>query len=141
MIFLVCGGRNHTPFRPFKEIHFLNRLKKAYDPYNKVTELWHGNARGADTEGEKWGFKQGLFICCWPADWGKHGKQAGFIRNELMCTKLSQTGDISLVIAFPGGNGTAHMVHICKKAGHNILQYTEGDELGELPSYDSLLPF
>ena len=47
-----------------------------------------------------------------PADWTKHGKAAGPIRNQKM---LDECPD--LVVAFPGGKGTADMVRRAMKAG------------------------
>jgi UDP-N-acetylmuramoylalanine-D-glutamate ligase len=53
----------------------------------------------------------------YPAKWDLHGKSAGPIRNQQML----DTG-VDLVIAFPGGKGTAHMVSIAKKAGVKVVE-------------------
>lgn len=56
----------------------------------------------------------------YPADWEKHGKAAGPIRNALML----EEGKPDLVLAFKDGfdwqfkrGGTEHMVRIAKAAG------------------------
>ena len=52
-------------------------------------------------------------VCNWskieefPANWAKHGNMAGPIRNQAMLVK----GKPDLVLAFPGGRGTADMVN------------------------------
>ena len=57
-----------------------------------------------------------------PADWKKHGKAAGPIRNQEM---LEAEGGIDLVIAFPGGTGTADMVRRAEKAKIEVLVVSE----------------
>lgn len=52
-----------------------------------------------------------------PADWAQHGKAAGAIRNQQML----KTG-IDMLLAFPGGRGTAHMTSICERAGVPIVE-------------------
>ncbi len=118
---LVCGGRDYTDIITGGEIVrealstlFLN------PPEKRDVVLITGCAKGADRipillyEGEEdeWG---GLLK--FPADWEKHGKSAGPIRNQQMLKE----GKPNLVIAFPGGKGTAHMVSIAKKAGVEVF--------------------
>ena len=43
-----------------------------------------GKARGADTIGENWAKKRKLKFKGFPANWNKHGKRAGPIRNQQM---------------------------------------------------------
>ena len=43
-----------------------------------------GAARGADTLGEQYAATRGLKCIRMPADWDKHGKSAGYKRNEEM---------------------------------------------------------
>lgn len=139
MIFCVTGGRDHPPFRPFYEKLFLTRLKALYEPYNPVTELWHGGARGADTEAALWAKNAGLRSRLFRAEWGVFHRRAGIVRNERMADALGCSDDITLLIAFPGGVGTAHMWNLAESLGLNRIKYVEG--MKQFPSYDSLLPF
>lgn len=79
--------------------------------------LIHGDARGADRIADEWAKEALVEIEKYPADWKKHGKAAGPIRNRQMLKK----GRPDYVIAFPGGKGTADMVDIAKKAGVEVL--------------------
>jgi len=114
---LVCGSREWQDYPAIYDA--LSEVKPEDDAYATVI---HGAARGADTlAGEAAGF------LCWPveaypADWDKHGKAAGPIRNKQML----DTG-IDLVLAFtvawPPTPGTAHMIKIAAEAGVPVRIY------------------
>jgi hypothetical protein len=55
-----------------------------------------------------------------PADWKRHGKSAGPLRNQEM---LDAAPD--LVIAFPGGRGTADMVRRAKSVNVKVIEIAE----------------
>lgn len=101
---LVCGGRDYHD-----RDHIWNTLVSIPD----VTCIIHGCATGADSEAmivaEALGIKHAPFR----ADWHTHGKAAGPIRNQRMLDE----GKPDLVVAFPGGRGTADMVKRAKAAG------------------------
>ena len=52
----------------------------------------------------------------YPANWKKHGRAAGPIRNKQMLEEAKP----DLVIAFPGGAGTANMVKQAREAGVKV---------------------
>lgn len=106
---LVCGGRDYHDLDKIKET-----LWGMFDKDDTVT-LIHGDARGADKLSEtalKEYFNGGFEVLRFPADWGKYGKRAGPIRNQQMLDE----GAPDLVVAFPGGSGTADMVLRAEKA-------------------------
>lgn len=85
--------------------------------------LVHGGARGADSLcAEWWGDVQGRCVEPHAADWAKHGKGAGVVRNQEMVDS-----GLDLLVAFPGGKGTADMVARCQKAGVRVLDALEGE--------------
>lgn len=53
----------------------------------------------------------------YPADWARFGKSAGYLRNKQML----EEGKPDLVVAFPGGRGTANMIAIAMKAGVKVI--------------------
>jgi hypothetical protein len=81
-------------------------------------EIIHGGAAGADwcagAVAELRDIPQSVF----KADWKAHGRAAGPIRNQQM---LDQ-GKPDLVLAFPGGRGTADMVRRAKAAGVEVRE-------------------
>ena len=109
---LVCGGRDYA------DASALNEALDAIHRERNVTCLIHGAARGADSLADAWARSRGVPAHAFPADWAAHGKAAGFRCNEAMLRQ----GRPELVVAFPGGRGTAHMVSLAKAAGVPVRQ-------------------
>lgn len=79
----------------------------------QVSEVVSGMARGPDTKGLLWAKVWGIPVKQFPADWEKHGRRAGPLRNYEM-------GDYGThLLAFWDGEspGTAHMIAYMKKLG------------------------
>ena len=93
-----------------------------------VHGLLHGGARGADRTIGRAANQLGWPVEVLPADWRRHGRAAGPIRNrELLELAISRAEALSsaaapvsvLVVAFPGGAGTASLVReACRLAAH-----------------------
>jgi hypothetical protein len=132
MKLLVCGGRDYG-FRPkgcptdsaraydaraARERFILN---ETLDDFHKTrgpfTMLINGATPGADALAVSWALANRLIINSYMPDWKKLGKAAGPIRNQLMMEARPD-----LVIAFPGGRGTADMVLRAKAAGVEIYE-------------------
>jgi hypothetical protein len=109
MRILVCGGR---------EFADRERLKTVLDSLGPVSCVIHGSARGADALAHEWAFDRGVLVTPFPADWRRHGRGAGPIRNGLMLSE----GKPDLVVAFPGGKGTADMVRRAQRAGLPVME-------------------
>jgi len=104
---LICGGRD------FYDGALLKRTLDYILPVKDNIIVIHGGARGADALAGWWARTNGFSVELYPADWDKHGLAAGPIRNQQMIDE----GKPDLVVAFPGGKGTADMVRRAKKAG------------------------
>jgi hypothetical protein len=52
------------------------------------------------------------------ADWGQFGSGAGPIRNS----KMLAEGKPEMVLAFPGGRGTANIVEQARSAGVSVCE-------------------
>ena len=63
---------------------------------------------------------QGVGLPCavYRADWEGLGRKAGPIRNQQMLDE----GKPDLVVAFPGGRGTANMMRIAREAGIEVIE-------------------
>ena len=95
-----------------------------------VRAVIHGAARGIDSIADEVAQDAGLQVTSFPADWNKHGKGAGPIRNTQMLDFLRDkmaTGVSGVVIAFhpdiASSKGTRNMVSQAKRAGIQTIVY------------------
>jgi len=110
---LVCGGRNYGN---------ITRVSQELDALPRAEGLIviEGGATGADRIARFWAHHNGCGILTFKADWERHGLAAGPVRNQQMI----EEGKPDLVIAFPGGRGTADMVRRARAAGVEVREVT-----------------
>lgn len=113
-----------------KSVNFLDGLLGLHMFENVV----HGAARGADTIAANWARENGLRCYAYPADWTRHGRSAGHIRNRQM---LNHEDGIDLVVAFPGGKGTAGMIKLAEKANIPVIRHASRSHLFAVGAYRS----
>lgn len=107
MRLLVCGGRN---FNSYAIVASVLDSALAFDP---DLQICNGGARGADSLATRWAQQHEIPHAIYPAQWKLHGKAAGFLRNQRMLDDWKPT----VVVAFPGGNGTRDMLTRARRAG------------------------
>ena len=111
---LVCGGRDYC------NREMVYSVLDAAHAANPIVCLIHGAARGADTLAADWALDRDVLCNAFPADWERDGKAAGPIRNQ----RMLQEGKPHMVIAFPGGRGTADMARKAENAGIPVAKVT-----------------
>ena len=107
MRIVVTGGRN------FADPEAVSRALSAVHRKHGIDILIQGGANGADRLCAEWAWDRGIPVGTYNADWKAFGKGAGHIRNQQMIDE----GKPDLVVAFPGGRGTADMVGRARSAG------------------------
>lgn len=116
---LVCGGRDFSDqILLFKTLDSLPRPilvieggQRKFDPILKRT------IGGADFWAMCWAQARGIEYVTENAEWRRLGRAAGAARNALMLKKYKP----NLVVAFPGGRGTANMVRLATEAGVRVM--------------------
>ncbi len=108
---LVCGGRD------FKDFESVNE-ELTWLAGEHSLEIIHGGAKGADSLAGEWARLTSTPCKVFKADWAKYGRAEGPIRNKQMLIE----GKPDLVIAFPGGKGTANMVKQAREAGIEVKE-------------------
>jgi predicted Rossmann-fold nucleotide-binding protein len=103
---IVCGGRSYRG-----PAHVCATLDEI-NPH----EIVCGGGVGADAYAIYWARDRECIHHVYPAKWKVHGNKAGPIRNQ----EMLDSSKPDLVIAFPGGRGTADMVRRAEKAGVEV---------------------
>ena len=118
---LVCGGRDFDKTQVFNWLESAAEVEIASVTgcsVFSIDTLIHGGARGADEGAAVWGASEpACKVLAFPADWKTHGKAAGPIRNA----RMIREGKPDVVIAFPGGRGTANMRALAEAAGIPVI--------------------
>jgi YspA, cpYpsA-related SLOG family len=109
---IVCGWRD------FKDWRFLSATLDALHADTPFDRIATGAQQGADTLAEIWARRRGIRLELYHALWRTHGDAAGPIRNQ----KMLDDEHPDVVIAFPGGRGTADMVRRAKDAGVRVIE-------------------
>lgn len=84
-----------------------------------ITEVVSGNARGVDKLGEYFAIKEGYKLTTFPANWGKWGKRAGYIRNAGM----ANYAEALIAVWDKKSKGTKMMIDIAEKKGLKVFIY------------------
>jgi hypothetical protein len=103
---LVTGSRN------FDNYDLIEKALCEHPVENII--LVHGGSKGADLMADFIWKKRGGETIALPAEWSKHGRAAGLIRNEQMIRDYK----ISNALAFRKGDvskGTDHMISLLRK--------------------------
>ena len=109
---LVCGGRN---FHDQEHVWTTLSELTAKQP---IGFLIHGAATGADRLAQAWALSHFIPDREFDANWPKHGGTAGAIRNQHMIDE----GKPDVVLAFPGGPGTADLIQRAKLHGVKVIE-------------------
>lgn len=114
---LICGGRELP--EDGKWYNLLGELDEHYGPF---THVIHGGATGGDNIGKQWAAGHKLPCTEYRANWRRFGKRAGPLRNQRMLDE----GKPDLVIALPGGRGTADMIQRARASGLRVIDIERG---------------
>ena len=81
-----------------------------------ITRVISGRAHGVDRWGELWAFRHKVPCSLYPADWRKHGREAGFRRNE----EMANSADALIAVWDGDSPGTRHMIATAKRKGLQV---------------------
>lgn len=107
----IVGSRN------FNNYSFMRSNLLQHFNVDDIKCICSGGAKGADTLAEMFADEFNIPTKVFLADWAKHGKSAGFIRN------VDIVDNADIVIAFWDGisKGTKHSIDLAKKKCKEVL--------------------
>jgi hypothetical protein len=117
---LVCGGRDFKNYKLLCE-----SLDTYHGPDKCIGTIVHGAARGADSLAGQWAKDNNVPVEVYPAKWDVHGRAAGMIRNR----EMLDTSKADIVIAFPGGVGTAGMKSYARSKDVPVVEIDDNNKI------------
>lgn len=108
MKLIIAGGRDFNDYKLLKR-----KLDYFLSVVDEDIEIVSGTAKGADKLGELYAKEKMFPVKRFPADWDKHGKRAGYIRNKEMaeyathcvCFWDGKSAGTKMMIELAEGNG------------------------------------
>lgn len=105
---IIAGSRDFDNY-----LHLLQAVvKSGFD----ITEVVSGGARGADALGELLARDLDFDLKRFPADWNKHGRAAGPIRNG----EMAEYADALIAMWDGVSTGTANMIKQANERGLKV---------------------
>ena len=108
---IIAGGRD------FDDYEYLCRsVNSVIDNLFGNIQIVSGKAKGADSLGEQYAKDNGIDLKVFPANWKKHGRSAGYVRNADMANYADT------LVAFWDGKsrGTKHMIDEANRRGFYV---------------------
>jgi hypothetical protein len=131
MKLIIAGLRDYTPTDAEMDEAVKFALGETYKwgKPSAVTEVVSGKASGVDAAGEAWAKRNNVPVKDFPADWDKHGKAAGPIRNR----EMAEYGDI--LVAFWDGNskGTGSMIKEMNALAKQVYIFKPKTKQADIP--------
>jgi predicted Rossmann fold nucleotide-binding protein DprA/Smf involved in DNA uptake len=120
---IIAGSRGFSNYKLLREQcnKFLREKRKTSNII-----VVSGNARGADTLGEKYAQDEGFTLEIYPAQWKKFGKRAGYRRNE----QMAEVADALIAFWDGSSKGTKHMIDIMNEKNLlvRVVEYETTDK-------------
>lgn len=117
---LVCGGRRFGVGDEGRRLFMFRTLAGLHERHH-FTAIIEGGAPGADASAATFGKQHGIPVMTFKPDWDQYGRAAGPIRNR----EMLERGKPDMVIAFPGGRGTADMIEAANEAGVPVTEIAD----------------
>lgn len=108
---IIAGGRDYHNYDTL-----IDAIEEAqFD----IKEVVSGGAKGVDALGERYAMEKNKTLHIYEADWERHGRAAGPLRNK----KMAENADALIAIWDGKSKGTKNMIETAEK--HNLLVFVK----------------
>lgn len=90
--------------------------------FSPITEVVCGMADGVDLLGKRRAEEKGIPVAEFPADWKRHGRRAGILRNQ----QMAEYADALIAVWDGESRGTAHMIKAAQWEGLKVYVFQKG---------------
>ncbi|MFC7979535.1 DUF2493 domain-containing protein [Streptomyces cinereoruber] len=120
MLILVTGSRNWTDARTVEQEIF-RALYETKTPHREALLVHGACPTGADAHADRYATETGMNVRRFPADWDRHGKRAGYLRNAAM---VDLAPDVCLAFILDGSRGASMTATLAEKAGVETRRFS-----------------
>lgn len=102
-------------------------LDSLVDHFGKPDMVYVGDANGVDDRASEWAKETGIDVRVFAAEWDRHGRSAGPIRNRKMLKEAAGFSQSQMCVAFPlegaktRSPGTWNCIHQAVELGMGTL--------------------
>jgi hypothetical protein len=120
MRLIIAGGRD------FDDYDLLRAEADKYVSGEQHVEIVCGMARGADLLGKRYAEEMGFKLAEFPADWGRHKRRAGYVRNK----EMAEYATHCLCFWDGSSSGTGMMIGIAEGRGMplRVVRYSPREQ-------------
>lgn len=108
---LISGSREGFTFTEFER----TLLKRFPNPKEEISEIVAGGANGVDSFAKEFAIFYDIPYKEFLADWDRHGKKAGYLRNIEMGDFVKYHEGVLMAFCFNFSKGTTHMIKYAKQ--------------------------
>ena len=121
MKLIIAGSRGITDYQIVRNAVITSQL---WEAYGDNLEIVCGLAKGVDSLGKEFAERNNLKVHKFPANWDKHGKSAGYIRNK----EMGDFADELLAIWDGKSKGTRGMIEYMKSLNKPVRIFEIGED-------------
>ena len=120
----IVGYRNFYDYERFSEVvsGYIQMLRIQEHGHVHISKIVSGGCRGTDEMAQRYAKEHDIVLEVYHADWDKHGRAAGPIRNK----KIVDNSDIVIAFLHDESKGTRHTIDYARSKKKKVVEIKVG---------------